>query len=593
MCKKIFEIIIFTLFSLALLILSISLYIKFLWPQADYEQIIMTLHDLTPQIISENIFLSDIFGGLATFIILWPFLSLKLSAKKQCFAIFIIVAICLYISGFITYAINSRKETLLYEKQYISPDKLKIEFPEKKRNLVLIYLESFEQNFTQSKHYQKNLLPHLQALQNSDNHLKNFHIASGTNYSIASLIAGHCGIPLRYKSDMDIYNLRYFLPQDKCFSQVLQENGYQTRIIKAADITFTRADIFSKSHGYQAALGVDELKTLYPQTQQVTAQGTFGGINDRTLFDIARQEIINFDKDKPFLLTLFTLDTHTPSYYKDPACKQEFNDLRDAFMCTDKIVTEFIDWLKTSPYWENTTVVIIGDHLLSTRIKTDGHPKHAIYNVFLNLPEGLAIKNNKLFSTFDLTPTILESLDIKLSPRAYGLGRSLFADEPTLAEQLGSKLNTQLFQKSAVYENFHKSPQKHILHYTPYALNQTLTQKDFLNYTDAYEELLGQIYLDQLNLELPQIPQHDLIVNIEFNALTSTNKHLTFMVNNQEIASMKIKQNQKFPCTFSFTIPKERLTTNKIQLQFRNSSASISPTQLGIAPIKLTIMPKK
>ncbi|MBP5698383.1 MAG: hypothetical protein J6W96_02505, partial [Alphaproteobacteria bacterium] len=71
MCKKIFEIIIFTLFSLALLILSISLYIKFLWPQADYEQIIMTLHDLTPQIISENIFLSDIFGGLATFIILW------------------------------------------------------------------------------------------------------------------------------------------------------------------------------------------------------------------------------------------------------------------------------------------------------------------------------------------------------------------------------------------------------------------------------------------------------------------------------------------------------------------------------------------
>ena len=52
--KKFLDIIVWILFSLILLILSVLLYIKYLWPDADYEQIVFTIQDTPITIILDN-----------------------------------------------------------------------------------------------------------------------------------------------------------------------------------------------------------------------------------------------------------------------------------------------------------------------------------------------------------------------------------------------------------------------------------------------------------------------------------------------------------------------------------------------------------
>jgi phosphoglycerol transferase MdoB-like AlkP superfamily enzyme len=230
------------------------------------------------------------------------------------------------------------------------------------------------------------------------------------------------------------------------------------------------------------------------------------------------------------MLTLFSLDTHMPVYHKDAKCQQNFGDIRDAFICSDGIVYDFINWLKTSPYWQNTTVIVIGDHLFSNEFnlrkkqflisklsKSDRLKKRSIYNLFLNLPEDKKISDIHKFSTLDLAPTILESLDIKISPRAFGLGRSLFAPEPTLSDKMGPQLSSKLIQKSKVYKKFCTPPQR-IEHYHTYTLNTTLNNEDMLPYTDAHQKLFNTYYIDHLNLLLDKTPTKDLHVSLKFNA---------------------------------------------------------------------------
>lgn len=590
--KKLADIFIFILFTLTLLLSSVFAYIKHLWPDADFEQTYYTIRDLTPDIVQNNIYPRDIFYALLLFILVWPLAGARLKAKQQLYATLLLFLGMFWLSGYPSYIYYKQKTSDLYEKEYIDPQKIAYSFPEQKRNLILIFLESFEQNFTQPQHYKKNLLPHLQKLQTKSNHSLEYQSLNSTNYSIAALVSAHCGIPLHYKDDNDIYSLRYFLPQVTCFPEILKQHGYQTKILKASDITFTRADIFTRTHGYDEAFGVTELQQKYPELKEPQHQGAFDGLSDRALFEYAKKELANFSADKPFLLTLFSLDTHTATYHKDKKCHQDFNDVRDAFICTDEIVAEFISWLKQSPYLQDTTVVILGDHLLPTRIPTTGRPHRGIYNVFLNTPEELRIDLHKKFTAFDLTPTILESLNIKLPEHGFGLGRSLFTDTPTLIEKMGSSLKTQLQQTSKVYNKFNTSPIKQNIAYIPYDLGTTLNSIETTSYTDSYEELLNQFYLDRLNFAFTTPVTTDILVELTFNAVMNYGNSITVKANNTEIFKYTPKKRAPIPHKISFTIPKHLITENKLSLIFHNSKGLTTAIQMGIAPITIRLSAK-
>lgn len=588
--NKIFSILNLLYLTFACCCLSVLLYIRQMWPNASYEQILITLNDLSLDMIISNVSSADYFGAFLFFAVIYPLCYFFLNFKQRFFAALVFSISFLWLSGFLSYRIYRNMTSTLFEEEYVNPHQISYVFPQKKRNLILIYLESFEQNFTQAEYYERNLLPNLTKLQNQGNYSPAHYELSGTNFSIAALVSSQCGIPLRYLPDRDIYATRYFLPQAVCLTEILKENGYQTTLIKGADITFTDTHIFAKSHGYDEALGVNEILQQYPEEQHDSLMGTFGGVNDETLFSYAKKRLEKFSPNKPFMLTLFSLDTHLPSTYRNPSCEETFGDTRDIFMCTDRTVYQFIDWLKHSPYWDNTTVVILGDHLLPLKLKAKGRPRRSIFNVFLNVPQGLKLNSKKNFTTYDIAPSILEGMGINLSPRAFGLGRSLFSEEPTLLEKIGfEKLKLHLLQNSEMYHQFTQPTQQRIETFAPYQMGLTITNADLPDYADIFEEFLGIYYIDRLNLDISENITSPIHVTLLFNAILNYNSKVIITVNDRDIFTFTPDANHKSPYMVSFDIPADIIATGRIQLKFRNTSGVGSAAQIGIAPLEIRL----
>lgn len=591
--RKLFDLFVLIFLALSTLTFSVLVYVMWIWPHIDFEQIFMTAKDLTPRIIASNATLWDYFFSFLFFTIIYPLFYLFLDVKKRFFVGIGLCILTLYISGYFSYIINSHRTSNIYEEEYIKSDDIQITFPEKKRNLILIYLESFEQNFSSAKHYEKNLIPNLSKLRDEGQYSLMHKNIRGTDYSIASIVSSQCGVPLRFIQDADIWASKFFLPQAVCFVEVLKNNNYQTAIVKASDITFSNVNVFALSHGYNIAQGASEILQTIPQDLHNINSGTFGGVTDRTLWNYAKLKLEEFDKSKPFMLTLFSLDTHTPGYFNDAECSTEFNDLRDSYLCSDKAIGDFIEWLKKSEYWENTTVVIMGDHLLPSKIKTKGKIKRGIFNVFLNLPEELKINKNKVFSTIDLAPTLLESIGIKLSPRSFGLGRSIFSDEPTLIDKMGDKFKLLLAQNSNFYNKLNTPTVKRRIKYIDYTLGTTLNNDNIIQYTDAYENIINSNFIDQLHFNIANSVS-DLKVKVKFNIILSFNhSSRTIYANGKEVYNFSPNKKQPMPFIVEFDIPKEYIKNGKLSLKFATLNNGCTSIQRGIAPVEFVIEEKK
>ena len=66
--------------------------------------------------------------------------------------------------GVFKYIYGLFNPTLIYEEEYVDPDKVKITFPEKKKNLVFIYLESMETTHAFEIEGEGGLMPNLYRL---------------------------------------------------------------------------------------------------------------------------------------------------------------------------------------------------------------------------------------------------------------------------------------------------------------------------------------------------------------------------------------------------------------------------------------------
>ena len=164
--KRLFDLFVLIFLTLSTLTFSVLVYVMWIWPHIDFEQIFMTAKDLTPRIIATNATLWDYVFSFLFFTVIYPLFYLFLDTKKRFFVGIVLCVLILHISGYFSYVSNSHKTSTIYEEEYVKLDDVQITFPENKRNLILIYLESFEQNFASAEHYEKNLIPNLTKLRN-------------------------------------------------------------------------------------------------------------------------------------------------------------------------------------------------------------------------------------------------------------------------------------------------------------------------------------------------------------------------------------------------------------------------------------------
>ena len=154
---------------------------------------------------------------------------------------------------------------------------------------------------------------------------------------------------------------------------------------------------------------------------------------------------------------MMTLDTHYGTYrFADDVCERRFgmhNNIENVVSCSDKQIANFIEWLKEQDFYKDSVVVVLGDHLTMNQRFTKEMDRKPI-NIFMNSPVAAINEKNRIFTPFDIYPTIIESLGAKIDGHRLGLGTSLFSDIPTLTEgkMTVEDMDISVRKKSKIYD---------------------------------------------------------------------------------------------------------------------------------------------
>lgn len=374
------------------------------------------------------------------------------------------------------YLVSQKKESHFIEQNYVDPRTTKITFPEQKRNLIYIYLESMESTFASKEDgggLDFNCIPELTKLAEENTNFSNTdklgggYPAYGGTWTMAGIFSQTSGIPIKNSEQTDDVNATLaeqssFSSQARNLEDILADEGYNQCFMIGSDATFGGRRAYFESHG-KGQTEICDYNTAKENGQIPEDYYVWWGYEDQKLFANAQEKLTELSsKDEPFNFTMLTVDTHFEDGYVCEQCQNEFGDNQYAnvMACSSRQVDAFVKWIQQQPFYENTTIVISGDHLtMDSDFCNDVSEDYerSVYNVFINLPEGLDTSFEKThsreFATLDMFPTTLAAMGVTIEGDRLALGVNLFSDEQTLTEQYGRKgLDKELMKKSKFYD---------------------------------------------------------------------------------------------------------------------------------------------
>ena len=374
------------------------------------------------------------------------------------------------------YLVSQKEESHFIEQNYVDPRTTKITFPDKKRNLIYIYLESMESTFASKGDgggLDFNCIPELTTLAEENTNFSNSdklgggYPAYGGTWTMAGIFSQTSGIPIKNSEQTDDVNATLaeqssFSSQARNLEDILADEGYNQCFMIGSDATFGGRRAYFESHG-KGQTEICDYNTAKENGQIPEDYYVWWGYEDQKLFANAQEKLTELSsKDEPFNFTMLTVDTHFEDGYVCEQCQNEFGDNQYAnvMACSSRQVDAFVKWIQQQPFYENTTIVISGDHLtMDSDFCNDVSEDYerSVYNVFINLPEGLDTSFEKThsreFATLDMFPTTLAAMGVTIEGDRLALGVNLFSDEQTLTEQYGRKgLDKELMKKSKFYD---------------------------------------------------------------------------------------------------------------------------------------------
>ena len=374
------------------------------------------------------------------------------------------------------YLVSQKKESHFIEQNYVDPRTTKITFPEQKRNLIYIYLESMESTFASKGDgggLDFNCILELTTLAEENTNFSDSdklgggYPAYGGTWTMAGIFSQTSGIPIKNSEQTDDVNATLaeqssFSSQARNLEDILADEGYNQCFMIGSDATFGGRRAYFESHG-KGQTEICDYNTAKENGQIPEDYYVWWGYEDQKLFANAQEKLTELSsKDEPFNFTMLTVDTHFEDGYVCEQCQNEFGDNQYAnvMACSSRQVDAFVKWIQQQPFYENTTIVISGDHLtMDSDFCNDVSEDYerSVYNVFINLPEGLDTSFEKThsreFATLDMFPTTLAAMGVTIEGDRLALGVNLFSDEQTLTEQYGRKgLDKELMKKSKFYD---------------------------------------------------------------------------------------------------------------------------------------------
>ena len=360
------------------------------------------------------------------------------------------------------YALRS-SSTQIYEKYYVYPEKVSIT-ADKPKNLIYIYMESMETTFLSEQEggiLEQNLIPNLSRMAQENvsfshnDKVGGFRSLGGTYWTTGALLGSSAGVPFSFPvegSSMNEYT--HFAPGLVMLGDILEKEGYKQEFLCGSDSDFGgRKSLFTQHGNYEIFdLFTAREKGYIPEDYYV-----WWGFEDKILYEIAKDELTRLSQSgQPFNLTMLTVDTHMVGGYVCDLCGNEReNPSENVILCADRQVHAFVEWCKTQPFYEDTVIVISGDHMCrdTTVIGSLDDYSHTVYNCFINAaPRGEFHVKNRAFSSLDMFPTVLAAMGYTIEGDRLGLGTNLFSERETLAEEMGMhNFNVELYKYSPYY----------------------------------------------------------------------------------------------------------------------------------------------
>jgi phosphoglycerol transferase MdoB-like AlkP superfamily enzyme len=282
---------------------------------------------------------------------------------------------------------------------------------EKRKNVVLITVESLSADFMKMYGNQQNITPFLDSLAQKSLLFTNLYAAG--NRTVRGLEAVTLCLPptagesvVKREDNKNKFST----------GSVFRKKGYNVKFMYGGDAFFDNMQDFYTGNGYQI---VD--KSNFSE-KEITFSNVWG-VCDEDMYNKAIK-IMNDEakQNKPFFNHIMTVSNHRPFTYPNNKIDIPGNiKSRDGGVkYTDYALKQFFNQAKKQPWFNNTVFVIVADHCASSAGKTqlplDKYRIPALVYSSDIKPE----KYTKLMSQIDLMPTVFGLLHFDYESKFFG-----------------------------------------------------------------------------------------------------------------------------------------------------------------------------
>jgi phosphoglycerol transferase len=341
-----------------------------------------------------------------------------------------VLASPLYSDGMRLYQQTRPADASAVASEYVVP----AEPLSKRKNIVWIYGESLERTYLDQKAF-PGLMPNIARLAGEGLDFRNVASAEGGGWTIGGMVSSFCGVPLTSSpgDENSFGRMGSFLPEARCLGDYLHGQGYRGEFVGGADGAFAGKASFLASHGY------DDVRDLAFFRQRGVGASHFSdwGVHDDVMLDQAWDDFRKLSQaGQPFMLTALTMDTHHPAGHLPVSCKGTRYDsaygdigLLKALKCSDRLISELVAKIRSSPWADDTIVVVASDHLAMPNDLSDVLAGLERENLLLFLGKDIAPRQVRVAagSTLDSGATLLQLMDPRM--QALGFGRSLLSPD--------------------------------------------------------------------------------------------------------------------------------------------------------------------
>jgi len=302
----------------------------------------------------------------------------------------------------------------------------------KGKNVIIIQMEAFQNFLINMKLDGQEVTPNMNKLVSDSYYFPHFFQQVGQgNTSDSEFIVNTSFYVPKYDAATMVYANKQLPSMPKTFAA----NGYQTATFHTNDILFWNRNNLYKALGWQKYYDND-----FFGDSDIVAFGS----SDEVLYDKTADELLKMQQTgKPFYTQIISMSGHHPfnlpkRKYNIKLPKRFENTLVGNYIraenYADKALGQFVDKLKKNGIWDNSVVILYGDHLGLPKYTLNSQEKDLMKEIYgrdydvqdmLNIPLIISVPgtSHEVFPQVggqtDLFPTIANLIGVSLKDNIH------------------------------------------------------------------------------------------------------------------------------------------------------------------------------